>query len=197
LLSHLDSLLAYASRVTIIIYEEAIIPPIARFCFCTASFLPVHYSWQLIASLPKAPSAFFAVSVVLVVSVFAGAVIKVVVALTTTGTVGLVRAGVIVMAPIDHAVSTGIEFPSQWTLGDAFAVAQVESYVALAIIDRVVAFSVRHALRVGRTNEVGIAPVVDTVAAAIEFFPERAHGDTLSIFEDRASLARFAVILSD
>ena len=80
---------------------------------------------------------FFAEAKELVVSVFAGAVIEIIVAIFATGAVGLVRADVVV-----------------------------------------------------------VAPVVDTVAAAIEFLTIRARGDTLSVFEDRASLT-FATAVAD
>ena len=47
-----------------------------------------------------------------------------------------------------------------------------------------------------RADVVVVAPVVDTVAAAIEFLTIRARGDTLSVFEDRASLT-FATAVTD
>ena len=148
-------------------------------------------------SLPQAPTAAFAIAIVLVVAVFAGAVIKVVVTIAATGAVGLVWADVIVFAPIHHAVSTAIEFPSKGTLGDALAIAQGVSAVALAIINCVVAFPVWLALRVGRTNEIGGTPVVDAVATAIELLSIRAHRDTLSIVELGSSLARFAFVVRE
>ena len=148
-------------------------------------------------SLPQAPTAAFAIAVVLVVSVFTGAVIKVVVAVAATGAVRLGRTNIIVQAPIHHAVSTAIKFPSNRALGDTLAFAQGESAVALAVINAVVALTVRLALGVGRTKEIGVAPIVDAKATGVQFLAIGANRDTLFIFVHGPSLARFALVLGD
>ena len=77
---------------------------------------------MLVTDLPPAPKAGFAKTEELVVSVFTGAVIKALVAVATTATVGLGRAGVIVVAPFHHALSTTIKFLSVWAHGDTLSV---------------------------------------------------------------------------
>ena len=73
----------------------------------------------------------------------------------------------------------------------------VVSVFAGAVIEIIVAISATGAVGLVRADKVVVTPVVDTVAAAIEFLSIRAHGNTHSVVEDGSSLARFAMAVAD
>ena len=148
-------------------------------------------------TLPEAPGASFAVAAVLVVSVLAGAVVEIVVALAGTDAVRVGRALEVVLTPVHDAEASGIEFLANGTLGNALSIAEVVTRIACTVSNRVVALMACYALRVCRAYEVSVAPIVDTVAAGIQFFAHSTHGDALPILVSVSSFARFTHVVAD
>ena len=104
------------------------------------------------------------------------------------------------MSPVaDHRQVPVIRLPFPPAPDVRFAIATelVVSVLALAVVAIVVALTTSYAFGVCRAVEIGGTPIMNTVAAGIQFLPRPAHGDALAVFVVVSRLARLTLVAAD